>query len=166
MSPLSHLTELRHLYLSGSPHTGFLPITNLSFLRPLKKLITLEITHSDLTDISALAELTELTYLKLFVCKITSVNGIQGLYNLKEAEMNSNKIKDLLPLYSRDVSLNSLEKLNLNDNEIEQLDLQVLNNMLHLEKISIYNNKVKNVPHDILHYGTIGEIRAYLRRNG
>lgn len=88
------------------------------------------------------------------------------MYNLKEADLSSNNIKDLRPLYSQDANLHSLEKINLNDNEIDYLDLQVLNNMLSLKELSIYNNHVRNVPHDTLHYGTLGEIRAFLRSKG
>jgi len=167
MRSLSHLTDLRYLYLSGNPHTAILPISNLSFLLALKKLKNLEISHSELTDISSLKELTELESLKLFANKkLSNINGIQNLYNLKKADLSSNNIKDLFPLYSRDVNLGRLEKLNLERNEIEHLDLCVLNNMLSLKELSMGNNRVRNVPTDILHYGTIGEIRRYLRSNG
>ena len=125
ISPLSELTQLRHLSLhntsvsdisglSGLPQLGSLqigqcPISDISPLAGLTQLGYLEILSTSVSDISVLERLTQLRGLKLGNSPISDVSALAGLTRLRELGLWYTSVSDVSPL----VGLTELSWLNL-----------------------------------------------------
>ena len=79
---------------------GHQKLTDISFLRPLKKLRVLILVDSYISDISVLGELPELEYIELFMNRVTDVSPLANLTNLQDLNVCSNKISDFSPICS------------------------------------------------------------------
>lgn len=133
LSPLSGLTKLTKLDLSGNQISDVSPISGLTHLTRL------ELEMNQISDISPLAGLTKLTHLNLNQNQISDMSSIYGLTMLTELNIGSNQIKDISPL----AGLTHLITLSLNDNEIS--DINLLSGMIHLKELDISYNNITDV---------------------
>ncbi|MCD7730551.1 MAG: leucine-rich repeat domain-containing protein, partial [Oscillospiraceae bacterium] len=76
IEPLSRMTNLTYLILSGNN------ISDISALSNLTNLTNLHLGHNDISDISALSNLTNLTYLGLNYNNISDISALSNLTNL------------------------------------------------------------------------------------
>ncbi|MCL2108805.1 MAG: leucine-rich repeat domain-containing protein [Oscillospiraceae bacterium] len=110
-SPISGLTNLEELHLSGNPDN-----TDISVLTNLKELKMLLLTSTNITDISVLSELPNLTTLALDYTKtITNFEVVWGLTDLELLQIGRTEITDISGI----TSLIKLGALSLDDNPIE-----------------------------------------------
>lgn len=79
---------------------GHQSLTDLSFLRPLKKLRVLILADNYISDISVLGELPELEYIELFMNRVEDVSPLQSLTKLQDLNICSNLVADFKPLCS------------------------------------------------------------------
>ena len=91
-SPLSHLTNLTHLYAQSAGIVDVTPLANLT------KLISLRLTANRIVDITALANLTNLVELIINHNRIIDVRALAGLTQLEVLEIHDNRIVDHTPL--------------------------------------------------------------------
>ena len=152
VSPLSSLTNLTSLNLSGNDISDFSPLSNLtnltsltlinttiSNLSPLSSLTSLtylSLGGDDLSnsDLSPLTSLTSLTSLELFVTKISDVSKLSSLINLTRLNLSYNSITDISVLSG----LTNLTSLDLWVNSIT--DISALSNLTNLTSLSLGNN--------------------------
>lgn len=91
---LKYCTELRALDI------GHNNVTDLSFLRPLKKLRVLILAcNPELRNIDVLSELKDLEYLEIFSCNIYSLAPLRELPRLMDLDIAYNKIGKYDALY-------------------------------------------------------------------
>jgi Leucine-rich repeat (LRR) protein len=119
ITPLSELTNLRGVWLTGNqisdlnPLSGLTNLQNLelghnqiSDLTPLAGLINLgttmgdglDLSNNQITDITPLKNLIVLQFLNLAENQITDVTPLQGLTNLWWLDLQNNQIEDVSPL--------------------------------------------------------------------
>jgi len=136
-------------------------IKNLQSLSNLKKLQTINLSTSGISDISCLSKLHSIKYLALDGNEIKDLSPLAGLGKLKELRLNGNRISDLTPLSGlkniktlslhnnqiSDISplseLDSLEKIYLGENKIQ--DISALSNCKHLRAIELFGNPLLSV---------------------
>ncbi len=73
-------------------------VHDLSPLKMLFRLETLDVSHTAIADLSPLAGLNNLHYLNLNHTNISSLSGINGLTNLQEVHLDNTAVSDILPL--------------------------------------------------------------------
>ncbi len=78
---------------------GHQKLTDITFLRPLKKLRVLILADNYISDIGVLAQFSELEYIELFMNRISDLSPLSGLEHLQDLNICSNKISDFSPLY-------------------------------------------------------------------
>lgn len=120
VQPLRYCTDLVALDL------GHQNISDLSFLRPLKKLKVVILADNRISDIGVLGELPELEYIEMFMNRITDVSPLANLANLHDLNICSNKVSDFTPL----CSIKTLERLWYARNEYSKRDHQMLKEAL------------------------------------
>ena len=139
ISPLSGLTNLRKLNLSGanirdiSPLSGLTKIAELSFydggfsdISPLADMTNMEnlrLINANISDISPLAGMTEIYGLNLPLNNISDLSPLAGLTQLRWLSLDGNSISDLAPLVANtgldsgdevSVTLNQLNAASIN----------------------------------------------------
>ncbi len=127
-APLRYCTDLMMLDL------GHNRISNLEFLRGLKKLRVLILADNKLTDASALAELTDLEYLEIFLNDLTDVTPLTGLTHLMDVNIFHN------PLYENHkpfANMPWLKRLWIGGCRLSKQDLANLKKALPDTKINI-----------------------------
>ncbi len=77
---------------------GHQKLTDITFLRPLKKLRVLILADNYISEIGVLAELSELEYIELFMNRITDLSPLENLAYLHDLNVCSNKISDFKPV--------------------------------------------------------------------
>ena len=132
-SPLSGLTRLRTLDLSG------ISISDVSPLADFTKLTELNLHNNSISDVSALAGLTKLTRLYLWNNSISDVSALAGLTKLNILWLNNNTISDVSPL----AGLTKLNWLNLSNNSIS--DVSALSGLTQLTSLSLAYNSISDV---------------------
>ena len=111
LSPLSGLTKLTKLDLSGNQISDVSPISGLTHLTRLG------LEMNQISDISPLAGLTNLITLSLYDNEISDLNPLSGMIQLKELDISYNNITDVSPL----ANLTDLTKLYLQGNQMNDL---------------------------------------------
>ena len=157
ISPLSHLTKLTSLNLSGNDISDFSPLSNLtnlttltlinttiSNLLPLTNLTSLtdlNLAGNDLSnsDFSPLTSLTSLTRLELLVTKISDVSKLSSLANLTSLDLSYNSISDISVLSG----LTKLTSLNISWNSIS--DISVLSGLTKLTNLVLSGNSISDI---------------------
>ncbi|MGL4612115.1 MAG: leucine-rich repeat domain-containing protein [Trueperaceae bacterium] len=132
VSAISTLTKLRGLNLRGNALTTLEPLANL------KNLERLFLGHMPLTDLSPVYTLSNLELLHMNRSSVSDLNFLSGSRypNLKDLELDGNKITDIADLKT----LDKLENLSLEDNDLTDLTPLVENpglgegDTLHLNK--------------------------------
>lgn len=133
LSPLTQLTHLETLVLSGNGITDLTPLAGLTNLK------TLALEHNAITDITPLRFLKKLESLELDYNSITDLTPLAGLTNLKTLNLNCNSIAEINPLRF----LKRLENLSITNNKIS--DISALAALRNLQTLSISNNKISNI---------------------
>ena len=152
LSPLSNLTRLQWLFLSGNSISDMTPLSNLTnlerlFLRsnnisnvtPLSNLTRLEglyLSGNSISDMTPLSNLTNLRALFLRSNNISNVTPLSNLTRLKALYLYDNSISDVTPLSN----LTNLEWLDLDDNSIS--NVTPLSNLTRLEGLYLSNNSI------------------------
>jgi small GTP-binding protein len=86
---LSKFRNLKKLSLYGTR------LNDISFIKGLNKLTTLDLSYNKIEDISFIEELTHLTTLYLSGNQITEISFLKSLKNLKTLDLRNNKISEL-----------------------------------------------------------------------
>ncbi|TAH31206.1 MAG: hypothetical protein EAZ06_00775 [Cytophagales bacterium] len=103
-----------------------LNIEDISPLRDLKNLTSLNLYDNEISDISILKDLKNLTSLDLKSNKISDITALKELKNLTSLELRFNEIRDITALKE----LENLTSLSLRHNQITDNQRQMLKNAL------------------------------------
>ncbi len=145
LDPLSGLTELEYLALSG------VIIFDMAPLADLTKLKYLSLTHTyGISKIPDLSKLTALVHLRLIRNAITDITGVSRLTNLRDLTISSNSnLSDISPL----TQLRNLEILRLDGTDITHESLSAVLPFLSTE---IDQEPLEEYPPYYIHSGELG----------
>jgi hypothetical protein len=133
ISALKQLTTIRKLSLPGS-------VSDLSPLNALKKLESLEIQNSKITNLDALEGLTNLH--TLFIPgnrELSDITGLKRLGNLETLWLSESKVGDLSPLKD----LKKIKVLRVNSTKVS--DLSPIKNLKNVEELDFGHTEVNDV---------------------
>ena len=133
ISPLSNLTSLTYLELTGTQ------ISDITTLSDLTSLIYLGLVGNQISDISALSNLTSLTSLWLGGNQISDISALSNLTSLTSLGLECNQISDISAISN----LTSLTYLALERNQIS--DIPVLSNLTSLTYLALGYNQISNI---------------------
>lgn len=134
LTPLSNLTNLQELQISGNPNIeNFTPLSSLINLR------LLNLSGSQVKDVSFLSSLTNLEELLLIANEINDMRPLSNLSNLQNLYIYHNQIEDIKPLSA----LNKLQKLFLGNNQIK--DVTPLSSLTNLQELELWENQISDV---------------------
>ena len=138
VSPLSELSQLRVLDLSGNNIADLSPLSELRGLKQLTLFFNvladvsamsgltglerLNLRQNFITDLSALSELSALVSLDVGLNRIADISPLSGLTELQGLNVDGNSIADLSPLSG----LNKLNSLNVGSNDVSLQDIRAL----------------------------------------
>lgn len=157
LTPLSKMTYLNELDLSGTP------ISDLSDLRNLSNLIKLNISDTKITDLSPLQYLINLKEIKFNNTKVSNISSLSNNSSLEIVEMNNTLVSDIFPL-ARLTTLTRLKMNKTNVNDISALannknlviisfhdtkvsSCEILKNFQNLEMVGMNNTKISDIQH-------------------
>ncbi len=136
----SDVKDLKYMKNLTNLKIGFnRSITDISFVKELPNLQSLDFSLCSVSDISAIKGLSKLKYLSFSDNKVSDISAIKGLSKLKELSMGGNKIKDYSPVKS----LSELEKISCSSSDF--YDLSVLKGLKKLKKIYLADSKVTDL---------------------
>lgn len=154
LEPLSKLTRLREVNISGTIVTDLVPLRNLtrlevlkcgntkiSDLQPLRYAVSLkEIIAGNcrITDLSPLRNFPQLTRLEIPFTSVKNIDVLRNLTKLRELYLDNTWINDISPLSS----LNNLENLDISSTTVNNLSpLKGLENLqtIHLEQTPVFD---------------------------
>ena len=135
VSPLSSLTNLTWLNLSGNDISDLSPLSNLT------NLTSLTLINNTISNLSPLTNLTSLTFLDLAGNNLSDSNlsPLTGLTSLTELGLSYNIISDLTPLSG----LINLTDLSLRGNSIS--DLSSLSGLINLTELGLSYNIISDL---------------------
>ncbi len=133
LAPLSGLTGLTYLSLSGNA------VVNVSPLAGLTNLTYLGLRGSSISEVSPLAGLTNLTWLNLSANWVVDVSPLAGLTGLTYLYLSSNAVVEVSPLSG----LTGLTWLDLADNGIS--DVTPLAGLTGLTRLDLSGNNISDV---------------------
>ena len=139
---ISDITPLRELTQLTDLHIGYNPINTehlFSVLPQLKRLRTLSLYSTKISDITFLAKLTQLRNLYLSHNQISDITVLAKLTQLGNLFITHNQISDITPL----VALTNLGGLYLENNQI--IDITPINRLTQLKHLFLYNNQISDV---------------------
>jgi WD40 repeat protein/serine/threonine protein kinase/Leucine-rich repeat (LRR) protein/class 3 adenylate cyclase len=113
-------------------------IRDLSFLRELPHLISLEIIKYHGVDLRQIADLKSLTRLLVAGCRVRDIGPLSSLSNLEYLDINDNAIKDLSPLRE----MTNLRWLEAHHNEI--VSVTPLAGVTQLTSLNLYYNRIED----------------------
>ncbi len=90
---LQKIVNQKELLLSGNEK-----VNDLSPLKMLFRLETLDISSTGVTNLSPLAGLNNLRYLNISHTKVSTLADIRGLSNLQEVYLDNTRVTDIMPL--------------------------------------------------------------------
>jgi Leucine-rich repeat (LRR) protein len=134
----SALKKLNKL-VCGGMHDNEWAITDISHLKSLRNLTTLNLSHNQIKDFSALKDLGNLTILDFKNNKITDISALKDLSNLTILNLGNNQITDIPSL----IELRELIKLNLSHNQIK--DFSSLKDLGNLTILGLNNNQITDI---------------------
>ena len=118
------MLQLTHIRLAG------LGVANLSGLQFATHLTDLHIGRNPISDITIVGTLTKLVTLRAHYCNIADVSPLAGLVKLRTLSLHGNRISDVTPL----ANLTSLRSLRIDGNRIvdhSPLDMLFLDEFIH-----------------------------------
>jgi len=158
---ICNFKSLKILRINGHGSTNKFRISDVSSLKKLSGLHTLDLSFNEISDISFLQNLTGLRYLELSFNEISDISFLQNLSNIQSIFLNENQLSDvsflqnlkelrMLYLGSNKISdisflekLNRLQNLNLSSNKISNFSL--LENFSELQKLYLSRNNIRDV---------------------
>lgn len=117
IEPLSNLTKLRHLHLTGGGITDIKPLENMT------ELVLLDLSYNNLTEISPVSKMKNLIRLYIRRNNVENISGIKNLENLDYLDAADNQIKDISELQY----LPNIHLIGLSRNKIEDITSLVNN---------------------------------------
>lgn len=105
----------------------------------VSQIISVEGVDADISDISALKNLTNLQSLNLSKNKISEIGALRNLRNLTSLDLQRNSISDISALGG----LNKLKSLTLDHNDIS--DISALSGLTSLTMLSVQNNEITDI---------------------
>ena len=158
--------NLSSLNLSGWSLPGgdsFSPLgtRDLSSLKNIANLTTLDLSHNDLTDVSFLEGFSNLTTLDLYENQLTSLTLPEGLNSLTTLNLSQNRLTDFsfleglsglknlvldgnqLTRMNLPTGLTSLTTLDLHDNQLT--DFSFLEGLSTLKTLRLYDNQLTSI---------------------
>jgi internalin A len=156
IEPLSSLTNLTYLDLSGSYVSNIEPIKNLRNLQhldisydtnvtdfePLKGLInlaTLDVSETLISNIEPLKGLNNLESLSLHNNQVSDLKPLKGLTNLLRLYLSTTQVSDLEPIRG----LTRLQTLYLSNTQVS--DLKPLKELINLQSLRLENTPIYNL---------------------
>ena len=158
IQPLSNLTQLQTLLLKQDGLTDITPlktlvnlqeldvsenleIADISAIKEMKKLRTLNLCFNKIKNVDEIAGLTALEYVNLSNNKITTLPDLKNLTEVTFLDISNNELTDISAI----VGMKHLKELNLSGNTGIK-DIKPLANLIHLEKDKTYlpDNSVKD----------------------
>lgn len=134
ISALSELTNLKTLHLERND------LTDISALSGLANLSALYLNgNANLKDLSAVKNLSSLVTLEIGSIGVSGLAALAGLTQLKTLNASSNTISDLTPLKN----LNNLETLNLKNNQVT--DISPLSGLTKMKELTLDANQVLDI---------------------
>jgi hypothetical protein len=155
-TPLSSLSALRRLDLSGTEVVDLSPlaglsalqslnlafarrVTDLSPLAGLSALQSLNLYSTQLADLSPLAGLSALQSLDLGDTQLADLSPLAGLSALQSLDLNSTRVADLSPL----AGLSALQSLHLSGTQVA--DLSPLAGLSALQRLDLHSTRVADL---------------------
>ena len=155
LAPLSSLSKLENLRITGTVHSGLQTlgalknlkslyldpsttegITDFSFISAMTALNQLQLSRIDTADLDFLRPLTQMQQLTIPSSKLRDIGPLSGMSRLTTLDLSSNKIENIEPLSG----LITLHSLNLSKNKIS--DLSPLESLTQLEALSLNKNEL------------------------
>ncbi|MCX6243999.1 MAG: hypothetical protein NTU98_04780 [Bacteroidetes bacterium] len=133
LMPLRNLNQLEELDISGTP------VKSLEPLRYSTHIHSLKLKNTTVSDLEVLAGMPELEVLDLTGTPVDSLQPLSGLTNLKDLRLSETKVSDLTPLEG----LTSLEVIYMNHSGVK--DLSPLKGMTGLTLIFFDNTGVTSL---------------------
>jgi len=133
LEPVSQLTGLQILDISGTSINDLTPIRNLT------ELTDLHASNTSVSDLTALRYSTKLQRLSFRNTKVTDISVLENMDQLVELDMRHTYVKDLTPL----TSLTKMQKADISFNDVT--DLSPLQGMTLLTELSVAGTSVKDV---------------------
>lgn len=133
IAPLSELTNLRRVDISG---------TNIQDLKPIRNLTNLEelnISNTKVEDLSALKYASALRYLELQNTPVTNIETISRLKQLQVLDISNTAVSDLTPL----ASLKDLKVLNIAATPVPTL--KSLQDLQKLEELNFTSTSISEL---------------------
>jgi len=136
---LASIKDLERINLSSNKITS---LEGLDALDSCKNLVRLGLSRNglDISNLSPFSGIKSLETLGLSYNKITSFKSSIELPNLSYLNLSYNLIEEVSL-----ENLPKLEKLFLNNNNLDHLDFSELNNLHSLNKVYVDNNKIKEI---------------------
>lgn len=146
LEPLSKLTDLKTINLSGTRVNDLTSIRNLNFLEslniskcpvgtlaPLKfmqNIKDMDISLSGVKDLSPIMNFMKLEQLNISGSKVESIAPLAGLTNLTDLRLNNTKVADISPVHG----LTNLHMLQLSGTGVKDISaVSGLNNLIRLD---------------------------------
>jgi small GTP-binding protein len=114
-------------------------LSDINFLKELKQLNSLDLSHNQISDISFLKELKQLNELYLSSNQISDISFLKELKQLNELYLSDNQISDISFLKE----LKQLNELSLSSNQIS--DISFLKELKQLNELSLYSNQISDI---------------------
>ncbi len=133
---ISDISTLRGLTNLTSLNLEYNDISDISPLSELTNLNALTLEHNNISDISPLIGLTDLTYLNLRENDISDIGVLNKLTNLTDLDLQNNNISDISVLSE----LTNLTELDLESNNIS--DISALKGLTNLTSLDLRNNNI------------------------
>ena len=133
ISFLKELTALQSLDLRDNQ------ISDISFLKELTALQSLDLRDNQISDISFLKELTALQSLDLEDNQISDISFLKELTALQSLDLSDNQISDISFLKE----LTALQSLDLSDNQIS--DISFLKELTALQSLDLRGNQISDI---------------------
>ncbi|MGZ0086895.1 leucine-rich repeat domain-containing protein [Caldibacillus thermoamylovorans] len=118
---------------------SFTSISDLSPLRNLTKLVSLDLRNNKIKEIEALSQLVNLEELDLSYNRIEQIDPLATLTKLKKLTLSGNKISNIEAF----ANLKNLQILSLNQNQIRHVD--ALNQLFMLKELDLGSNQIQEI---------------------
>jgi hypothetical protein len=155
LTPLRNMTELTELSISGTK------VSDISVLKYAGKLKKLDLSNTAVQDLSVLQKLTTLQSLNLSYTKVTDLSPIASLTELASLNFSSTKVTDVTALSS----LTKLTELSLSNTPVTDITaMENLQNVitLHLDSTRINKltalSKANNLKQLYLNHAAVGDL--------
>lgn len=139
------LISLERLYISETPWGDHQNITDISPLTNLTNLTELHLSGNNISDISPLSGLIYLTELNLASNNISNISPIGNLTRLTSLSLSNNRVIDLNPLSNLPLLATLDLSRNWETNTIGLSDLTPLSGLLNLNRLNLNRNRIVDV---------------------